>query len=74
MIRSERDLFQTLQAALGDGYALERELGRGGMGWADDADREFREVVALWQGADDRLLSVVQEARAGLARLRGTKG
>jgi serine/threonine-protein kinase len=50
------------------GLALER-LGRTG-----DADREFRDVVAQWQGADDRLLSVVQEARAGLARLRGIKG
>ncbi len=50
------------------GLALER------MGRTGDADREFQEVVAQWQGADDRLLSVVQEARAGLARLRGTKG
>ncbi|MEK7380397.1 MAG: hypothetical protein AAB075_05245 [Gemmatimonadota bacterium] len=50
------------------GLALER------MGRTGDADREFRNVVAQWQGVDNRLHSVVQEARAGLARLRSTKG
>ena len=50
------------------GLALEK------MGRIDDADREFRGVVAQWGGADDRLLPVVQEARAGLARLHGTRG
>ncbi len=35
------------------------------------ASREFREVVVAWEGADEPLLTFVQQAQAGLARLRG---
>jgi eukaryotic-like serine/threonine-protein kinase len=50
------------------GLAYER-LGR-----VTEADREYREVIAQWEGADQRLLPVVEEARAGRARVRGMKG
>ncbi len=47
------------------GLAYER-LGEPGR-----ASREFREVVVAWQDADEPLLTFVQQAQAGLARLRG---
>ncbi|HEU5219097.1 MAG TPA: hypothetical protein VFU23_10590, partial [Gemmatimonadales bacterium] len=48
------------------GLAYER------LGEPDHASREFKEVVVAWQGADEPLLTFVQQAQAGLARLRGT--
>ncbi len=48
------------------GLAYER------LGEPDRATREFREVVVAWQGADEPLLTFVQQAQAGLARLRGS--
>jgi tetratricopeptide (TPR) repeat protein len=53
------------------GLAYER------LGEPDHASREFKEVVGTWQDADEPLLTFVQQAQAGLARLRGaveTKG
>jgi len=50
------------------GQAYER-LGR-----TVEADREYREVVVQWEGADERLREVVEAAKAGLARIRGAKG
>jgi hypothetical protein len=47
------------------GLAYER------LGEPDHASREFREVVVGWQDADESLLTFVQQAQAGLARLRG---
>jgi eukaryotic-like serine/threonine-protein kinase len=47
------------------GLAYER------LGEAGRASREFREVVTAWQGADQPLLTFVQQAQAGLARLKG---
>jgi tetratricopeptide (TPR) repeat protein len=47
------------------GLAYER------LGESDRASREFKEVVVAWQGADEPLLTFVQQAQAGLARLRG---
>jgi eukaryotic-like serine/threonine-protein kinase len=47
------------------GLAYER------LGEMEQAGREFREVVAAWQGADQPLLTFVQQAQAGLARLKG---
>ena len=47
------------------GLAYER------LGDADRATREFKLVVATWRGADEPLLTFVQQAQAGLARLRG---
>ena len=47
------------------GLAYER------LGEPDHASREFKEVVVAWQGADEPLLTFVQQAQAGLARLRG---
>jgi hypothetical protein len=47
------------------GLAYER------LGDTDRATREFKLVVATWQGADEPLLTFVQQAQAGLARLRG---
>jgi TolB-like protein len=47
------------------GLAYER------LGDAGRATREFKQVVATWQGADEPLLTFVQQAQAGLARLRG---
>jgi hypothetical protein len=41
------------------------------LGDTDRATREFKLVVATWQGADEPLLTFVQQAQAGLARLRG---
>jgi serine/threonine-protein kinase len=41
------------------------------LGEPDRASREFKEVVVAWQGADEPLLTFVQQAQAGLARLRG---
>ena len=43
------------------GLAYER------LGEAGRATREFKEVVATWQGADEPLLTFVQQAQAGLA-------
>ena len=50
------------------GLAYER------LGEKDSATREFDQVVAQWDAADERLAPVVREARAGLARVRGAKG
>jgi len=50
------------------GLALER-LGR-----KAEAEGEYRQVLAQWEGADGRLQATVQEARIGLARLRGAQG
>ena len=47
------------------GLAYER------LGETDQATREFKLVVATWQDADAPLLTFVQQAQAGLARLRG---
>lgn len=47
------------------GLAYER------LGETDRATREFKLVVATWQDADAPLLTFVQQAQAGLARLRG---
>jgi hypothetical protein len=47
------------------GLAYER------LGDADSATREFKQVVATWRGADEPLMAFVQQAQAGLARLRG---
>ncbi len=47
------------------GLAYER------LGESAQAATEFRRVVATWQGADQPFLSFVQQAQAGLARLRG---
>jgi hypothetical protein len=47
------------------GLAYER------LGEPDQASREFKEVVVSWQGADEPLMTFVQQAQAGLARLRG---
>lgn len=44
------------------------------LGEAERASREFKEVVATWQGADRPLLTFVQQAQAGLARLKGSVG
>ncbi|HEX9893391.1 MAG TPA: serine/threonine-protein kinase [Gemmatimonadales bacterium] len=44
------------------------------LGQSDSATREFDQVVAQWDAADERLAPVVREARAGLARVRGAKG
>jgi hypothetical protein len=38
------------------------------------AAAQYRAVVEQWGGADTELLAVVQQARAGLARLEGTRG
>ena len=48
------------------GLAYER------LGEPDRASHEFKEVVVAWQGADEPLLTFVQQAQAGLARLRGS--
>jgi tetratricopeptide (TPR) repeat protein len=50
------------------GLAYER------LGEAEHAAREFKQVVANWQGADEPLLTFVQQAQAGLARLKGAIG
>ncbi len=50
------------------GLAYER------MGEPAAATREFDQVVAQWEGADERLAPVVREARAGLARIKGARG
>jgi len=47
------------------GLAYER------LGETDRATREFKLVVATWQDADEPLMTFVQQAQAGLARLRG---
>ena len=47
------------------GLAYER------LGETDRATKEFRLVVATWQDADEPLMTFVQQAQAGLARLRG---
>jgi tetratricopeptide (TPR) repeat protein len=44
------------------------------LGEAERARGEFKEVVAAWQGADQPLLTFVQQAQAGLARLKGSVG
>jgi tetratricopeptide (TPR) repeat protein len=44
------------------------------LGQSDSASREFDQVVAQWDAADERLAPVVREARAGLARVKGAKG
>jgi hypothetical protein len=38
------------------------------------AAAQYRAVVEQWSGADSELLSVVQQARAGLSRLEGSRG
>ena len=41
-------------------------------GWGNRSrDQGFKLVVATWQDADAPLLTFVQQAQAGLARLRG---
>jgi hypothetical protein len=50
------------------GLAFER-LGESGR-----AATEFRQVVAAWRGAEEPLLTFVQQAQAGLARLKGAVG
>jgi hypothetical protein len=50
------------------GLAYER------LGESARAATEFRQVVATWQGADEPLLTFVQQAQAGLARLKGVVG
>jgi serine/threonine-protein kinase len=50
------------------GLALER-LGR-----RAEAAREFTETLAQWQAADAMLLPWIEEARSGLARVRGGAG
>ncbi|NOT08524.1 MAG: hypothetical protein HOP28_10000 [Gemmatimonadales bacterium] len=47
------------------GLAYER------LGEPSRAAHEFRRVVNAWQGADEPLLAFVQQAQAGLARVRG---
>jgi hypothetical protein len=47
------------------GLAYER------LGEAASAEAEFKQVVTAWQGANEPLLGFVQQAQAGLARLRG---
>jgi tetratricopeptide (TPR) repeat protein len=47
------------------GLAYER------LGEPDRASREFKEVVVAWQDADEPLLTFVQQAQAGLARIKG---
>jgi len=49
------------------GLAYER------LGETDRATREFKLVVATWQDADEPLMTFVQQAQAGLARLRGAR-
>jgi hypothetical protein len=49
------------------GLAYER-LGHGGR-----AATEFKQVVAAWGGAEEPLLAFVQQAQAGLARLKGSR-
>ncbi len=44
------------------------------LGESERARGEFKEVVAAWQGADQPLLTFVQQAQAGLARLKGSAG
>jgi hypothetical protein len=44
------------------------------LGQIESATREFDQVIAQWDAADERLAPVVREARAGLARVRGAKG
>ena len=44
------------------------------LGQIESATREFDQVVAQWDAADERLAPVVREARAGLARVKGAKG
>jgi serine/threonine-protein kinase len=44
------------------------------LGRTSDASREFSDIVAQWDGADARLMPVVEQARAGLSRLRGATG
>ncbi len=41
------------------------------LGEADHAASEYRRVLAAWAGAEEPLLAFVQQAQAGLARLRG---
>ena len=48
------------------GLAYER------LGETDHATREFKLVVATWRDADEPLMTFVQQAQAGLARLRGS--
>lgn len=50
------------------GLAYER-LGEPGR-----AATEFRQVVTAWRGAEEPLLTFVQQAQAGLARLKGAVG
>jgi serine/threonine-protein kinase len=47
------------------GLAYER------LGQADHATKEFQRVVQTWRSADEPLMAFVQQAQAGLARLRG---
>jgi hypothetical protein len=44
------------------------------LGRRADAAREFTETLALWQEADAMLLPWIEEARSGLARVRGRAG
>ncbi len=44
------------------------------LGRTSDASREFNDIVAQWDGADERLMPVVEQARAGLSRIRGATG
>lgn len=53
---------------------LLRGLAHERLGHAREADLEFERVVTQWEGADERLMPVVREARAGLARIKGAKG
>ncbi len=50
------------------GLALEK-LGR-----LTEAGGQYQLVLGQWEGADSRLRPVVEEARAGLARIRGARG
>jgi len=47
------------------GLAYER------LGEAERATKEFKLVVVTWQDADEPLMTFVQQAQAGIARLRG---
>ena len=66
-------LFKRLREALADRYALERELGAGGMatvyGKPDSAALAYGRLVRLWDQADPELQSQVTEARDALRRL-----
>jgi len=65
------DMFDVRWGMLGR-VRLLRAMAYERLGRRDDAQREYREVLAQWSDADPSMEAFVQEAQRGLARTTGT--